>query len=304
MAGNNHTELPDFIKKDYPAEKLSRIGTGGTIEFLSSPRSISELKETLSFCHSTRLPFFMIGGGANILINDGQTRAVFIRLRGTLRFINLEEDPGTITVGAGTPLIKLGRFIAKQGYTGLRYMAVIPGTVGGAVRMNAGINQAEQVSNNFLSTVILDPETGDIQKYTNKEMRFGYRRSVLQKSKKIIISTTFKLPQKNRSKEAALKHITELLKQRSLLQPKNPKTFGSTFKNPENHEHPSGWYLEQAGMKAMRSGGAMVSKEHSNWIVNTGGATSEDVKSLMETGRKRVLDKFGVKLELEVVCLP
>jgi UDP-N-acetylmuramate dehydrogenase len=304
MTASNHNEIPDYIKKDYPAAKLSRIGTGGIVSFLASPRSISELKQTLRFCHNRNLPFCLIGGGANILINDGHIETVFIRFRGTLRFINLEEEPRTVTAGAGTPLIRLGRFIAGKGYSGLRYMGAIPGTTGGAVIMNAGINEKEQISNNFLKASVLDPITGDIYNQTKENMQFGYRKSILQGSKKIIISATFIIPKEKLSKENALKQIKDLLKQRRLKQPKNPRTFGSTFKNPENCEHTAGWYLEQAGMKGMKEGGAMISEEHANWIVNTGNANSKDVKDLIETGRKRVIDKFGIKLEREVVYLP
>ena len=183
-------------------------------------------------------------------------------------------------------------------------MAVIPGTVGGAVRMNAGTTREGEIKDHFLSALVMDGLTGVIREYTKKDMQFEYRGSILSKSSSIIIQTTFVLPAAEETDpEGALNGVRSLLAARRAKQPKNQKNFGSTFKHP-GAEYPAGWYLEKVGMKGMQKGGAMVAHEHANWIVNVDNATSGDVKHLIETGKQRVYEEFGVVLEREVVYLP
>ena len=177
-------------------------------------------------------------------------------------------------------------------------------SVGGAVTMNAGINDNEKIQNNFLSALILDPETLKEEEFPLEEMGFDYRKSAIKASNKIIIESAFFLPEKidRPTKKAgeALKHLIDL---RSSKQPQNNRTFGSTFKNPKSSSHSAGWLLEKSGMKEVKSGGAMVSREHANWIINLGNSTSRDIKNLIEKGQKRVFEEFGISLEREVVFL-
>jgi UDP-N-acetylmuramate dehydrogenase len=156
-----------------------------------------------------------------------------------------------------------------------------------------------------LSALILDSETLEEEEYSLEKMDFGYRKSAIKVSNKIVIKSTFRLPEKKEEqREQAEKTLKQLLKLRLEKQPKNNRTFGSTFKNPEDSSHSAGWLLEKSGMKEVKSGGAMVSREHANWIINTGNATSRDIKKLIATGQKRVLEKFKISLEREVIFLP
>jgi UDP-N-acetylmuramate dehydrogenase len=135
-------------------------------------------------------------------------------------------------------------------------------------------------------------------------MKFEYRSCALSQSRKIILQTTFRLPQHKQKQNGEAKNsIKEILAHRYAKHPKNPKNFGSTFKRPTGGK-PPGWYLEQVGMKGMRRGGAMVAEEHANWILNAGNATSQDVKFLIAEGQKRVFEEFGINLKREVIYLP
>lgn len=296
---------PDCIQKNYPLTAASRMRTGGQALYYAAAETVTQLKAVIDFAHEQGVPFYVLGKGANVVISDDDFRGVVIRLAGDFTAISFDHTGQSVTAGGGALLIKLGNLLGKQGYLGCSYMGVIPGTIGGAVKMNAGTSPEQEIKNDFLSAVLLDPQTGSAAAYTKECMGFGYRRSILSKSRKILLQATFGLPAyKEALAQEALDAIIRLLKQRRSRHPGNPHTFGSTFRNPESHEHSAGWYLEQAGMKGLRIGGAMVALEHANWILNLGNAASGDVKKIIETGQKRVFEKFGITLEREVVYLP
>jgi len=297
--------MPSYkIIPNYSLKELTTIKTGGRTQYFAKVSNIAEIKELIQFARESLLPFLIIGNGSNILFSDEDFCGIVISLNGKLKDIVFDDKNSTVTAGAGAPLMKLGFDIARRGFLGCAYMAVIPGTVGGAVRINAGTLEEGDIKDHFLSALVLNPTTGVICEYDKDSMRFAYRNSVLARSRKIILQATFKLPQQDRlySKEAQ-KIVSELLAVRKAKQPVNQKNFGSTFKRPLPGK-PPGWYLEQAGMKGMRVGGAMVAQEHANWIVNVDNATSSDVKKLIEIGQKRVFEKFGIWLEREVIYLP
>ncbi len=305
MATEKIIHPPEFLKKDYPLVSTNRIKTGGLALYFAAPEDIPQLQKTLGFCQDNHIPFYILGNGSNVLISDDIFHGVVIKLEGNFKSVSLDHYSQTVIAGAGASLMKMGSDLAELGYTGFSYMGVIPGTVGGAVRMNAGIKKGQEIKNSFLTALVLDPDTGIIAEYKKQEMAFAYRESMLKKSKKIILQATFKLPcRKETQKHAALDTLKELLELRRNKHPKNPCTFGSTFKNPKNRMHPAGWYLEKVGMKGMQAGGAIIAEEHANWILNTGNAKTGDVKKLIETGQKRVSEKFGVQLEREVIYLP
>jgi UDP-N-acetylmuramate dehydrogenase len=302
------SKSPAFIipslKKNVPLKDYSTIKIGGTALYFAAPSTLYELKELLCFSFDRNLPFYILGNGSNVLINDDTFNGIVIKLCGTFDEIIFNESAGTVACGAGAPLIKLGNKIAERGYAGCSYMGVIPGTIGGAVRMNAGTLEEGEIKDHFLNAQILDPQTGELETCSLADMQFQYRKCALSQSKKILLQVTFRLPMAREKKQGEAKElINSILAARRKKHPSIPLNFGSTFKRPPGG-NPPGWYLEKVGMKGMRSGNAMVAEEHANWILNLGNATSTDVKFLILEGRKRVMEEFGIPLEREVIYLP
>jgi len=284
---------------------MSRIRIGGRARYFIPVKTGSQLKDVLVLSKEQRLPFYVIGNGSNVLFSDDEFVGTVIRLGGAFKRIFFDFAARQVTAGAGVPLRKLGCTIALQGFAGCSFMGVIPGTVGGAVRMNAGTARTEEIRHHALRVVALDPETLTVYELAGDDLAFGYRQSVFSRSRMIILEATFKLPETRESCPGeALQAVKQLLAHRRSHHPALRRTFGSTFKNPEGQEHGAGWHLEQVGMKGLSIGGAMVTREHANWIVNTGTAASSDVKELIEVGRKRVYEQFGIRLEREVIYLP
>ncbi len=299
------SKTPEFFKPKYPLSSLTRFRTGGTARFFAKVNSLEDLKQTLYFSKQNDLPFYILGNGSNVIINDNDFQGIVITLGNGFDFISFEYNENKITAGAGTSLMKLGAKIAEHGHTGYAYMGVIPGTVGGAVTMNAGINDLEKIQCHFSSALVLNPETLKEKEYSLKKMNFNYRKSAVKNSDKIIIKSSFSLPdKKNVPGNDAKKKLKQLQDLRRKKQPKSSLTLGSTFKNPASSIHSAGWLLEKTGMKKMKAGGAMVSNEHANWIINTDHATSDDIKTLVDTGQNRVFEKFGISLEREIIYLP
>ena len=305
MNKNTFKKIPEFFKTDYPLTPLTRIKTGGRVRYYAQVNTLENLKQTIAFSKENDLPFYVLGNGSNVLINDDEFKGIVIGLGDEFKSFSFDYKENKIFAGAGTSLMQLGSKIAEHGHEGYTYMGVIPGTVGGAITMNAGINDKEKIQNHFLSALIFDPETLEEEEYSLEKMDFGYRKSAVKSSNKIILESTFFLPEKidqpTKKASTALKQLIDLRRHK---QPKNSRTFGSTFKNPKDSNHSAGWLLEKSGMKEVKSGGAMVSREHANWIINLGNATSSDIKNLIETGQKRVFEAFGISLEREVIFLP
>jgi UDP-N-acetylmuramate dehydrogenase len=293
-----------FLKENVPLRDYSTIKIGGTASYYAAPATLSELKEILGFSFDRNLIFYILGNGSNVLISDIDFNGTVIKLCGKFEEITFNQAARTVTCGAGAPLMKLGNKIAERGYTGCAYMGVIPGTVGGAVRMNAGTLEEGEIKDHFLNALVLDPQTGELETYAAGDMQFEYRKCALSQSRKILLQVTFRLPQiKEKHPGEAREIINSILADRRQKHPRISLNFGSTFKRPPGG-NPPGWYLEKVGMKGMRSGGAMVAEEHANWILNMVNATSRDVKSLISEGQKRVFEEFGITLEREVIYLP
>lgn len=292
------------IKENYPLKQLNRIKTGGQALYYSFASCVSDLRETVRFSQENRLPYYILGNGSNVLISDENFHGIVIKLGADLGSISFDKDRDLVTAGAGASLMKLGNELAEKGYLGCSYMAVIPGTVGGAVRVNAGTTKEGEIKDHFLAALVLDPDTGELIEYTKNTMAFAHRGSTFSQSKKIILRSTFQLPQQEKTcRQEAQRMVKELIFSRISKQPKNPRNFGSTFKHPAA-DYTAGWYLEKVGMRGLRIGDAMVAEEHANWILNRGNAKSQDIKKVIETGQRRVFEEFGVKLEREVIYLP
>lgn len=288
----------------YPLSRLTRFRTGGKALLYAEPASADQLQEIILHAREKDFWVYVIGGGTNVLVSDQGVAGLVIRLSGAFKTITFDDMRHTVTAGAGVQLIKLGLAIARRGFAEYAYMGVIPGSVGGAVRMNAGIGDGQEIGKHFVSAAIFDIEKCIIFEVAASEMAFHYRTSMLAKKPAIVLRATFRLSGNcEADSRGALYGIQTLLEERRKRHPKNSRTFGSVFKNPETG-HSAGWYLEQVGMKGMRIGGAMVPYEHANWIVNTGNATTADARRLIEVGQQRVYETFGIQLEREVVYVP
>jgi UDP-N-acetylmuramate dehydrogenase len=265
---------------------------------------IDDFTPAFKFIRDNQLPWYLLGAGTNVVIDDSYFNGVVLVLGGEMKKYTIDSQSGIVSAGAGAPLMPLGFNLLKKGYCDFLYMGLIPGTVGGAVCMNAGTTHEGEVKNQFIKAQIFDPEFLCFKEWHKDDMKFGNRSSRILRSNNIVVNAQFKLNDiSNASIDVSLKKYREAMAKRRKKQPKNPKNFGSTFKNPEGGKT-AGWYLEQVGMKGEKYGGAMMATEHANWIINTGGATSSDIKALIDLGKKRVFESFGIRLEREVIYLP
>jgi UDP-N-acetylenolpyruvoylglucosamine reductase len=287
-----------------PLSRHTRIGTGGPVSLLAFANTVDDVRETVLLCRDRDWPLMVLGKGSNILAPDEGYPGAMLKLGGQLSRIVIDRVAGTVSAGGGTALMHLGLQLSRQGDPGFTYMGVIPGSVGGAVRMNAGIDREQAIEKDFLRAVALDLRMGEIKTLEAGELAFGYRTSCLAAHSLIILEVVFRLPSEKVSGETTLSELRVLLNKRHAAQPSCFRTFGSTFKNPPPPLRSAGWYLEQVGMQGMRLGGAMVSREHANWIINTGGAKTIDILGLICVGRERVFEKFGLDLQEEVIIVP
>lgn len=291
------------IHWDADMAAYSTFRTGGTVEALVETGDTVELAALLRWLGRHRIPWRVIGGGSNILVTSQRHAGVFIRLRGSVGDILREplgveaEDPCRVSVSAGCSLPSLVAWCAKNGLSGLEFMAGIPGSVGGALRMNAGafghaIGEAVQ-------TVHYVSSEGEPMSAAREEIGFSYRQSLLpgEPAVRLLITRGIFVLTPADSKAVTARH-REIVEQRKQKQPKGVGSAGSIFKNPKGDF--AGRLIEQAGLKGLTLGKAMVSPQHANFIVNTGGAVPEDIIGLMREVRQKVLQQSGVLLEPEV----
>lgn len=288
---------------------------GGPAKYFVEVGSEEELLEALNFAKKNNLEFFILGGGSNLLVSDNGFNGLIIWLRVT----GYELRDNFFEVGAGTLLSSMINLAAKNNLTGIKWAAGIPGTVGGAVRGNAGAFGG-CMQDLVESVKVFDTRKMQAVTYNKEDCKFNYRSSIFKENPQLIIlSSIFKLNPGD--KYEIQKKIKEIIKKRSLKYPAE-NSAGSFFKNPivENKELvgeferdqgikckdnklPSGWLIEQVGLQGKKIGGAMVSEKHANFIVNTGGATAEDVIMLSCLVKQQVRDKFRIELKEEVQYL-
>ncbi len=280
------------VKQNEPLANHTTWKIGGPAEILVIPKDIDSLITTLTLTNESGFPVFILGRGSNLLISDTGINGVVVKISDCLD--HLEVDGEEIRVGAGFSLIKLATIISKQGLSGLEFAGGIPGSVGGAVFMNAGAHKSD-ISKILTKARILYPD-GNVKWYTNEEMNFSYRMSRLQKDGGICIEAVFQL--KNGIRDEIVSEIQKNKEYRKKTQPWDYPCCGSVFRNPLP-EH-AGKLIEDAGLKGYTVGGAQVSEMHANFIVNIGGAKASDVLKLIDHIKAVVYDKFQVKLETEV----
>jgi len=277
---------------DEPMCRHTSFRIGGPADLLVIPANLEDLRKTVGFCIDNQVPLFVMGSGTNLLVKDGGIRGVVAKLSGTLDHIRFDGD--LVTAGSGARLAELSRQAMEHGLSGLEFACGIPGSVGGAVVMNAGAYDGE-MKDVVRSVTVLSRDEGLVT-IDAGEMDFGYRRSRPQDTGDIVVEAVMSLIPGDRARIAS--RMEELERRRREKQPLDLPSAGSVFKRPEGHY--AGTLIEKAGLKGMSVGGARVSELHAGFIVNTGGATAKDVLRLIEIVRDEVMRRFGVLLTPEI----
>ncbi len=284
---------PNKIKKDEPMRAHTTFRIGGPADYFATPGTTEEIQRTIGLCKEHAIPFYILGNGSNLLVGDYGFRGVMIKLGQEMEEITFHED-GTVTALTGVMLSKLAAEIAERELTGFEFASGIPGTLGGAISMNAGAYGGE-IKDVIASCTIIDAD-GNLKELTKEEMQFSYRKSIIQEKGYIVVSGTFCF--EKGKKEEILRKMNELNTSRREKQPLSFPSAGSTFKRPEGHF--AGKLIEDTGLRGFSVGDAMVSEKHCGFVINAGNATAAEVKELMAQVDERVFAKFSVHLEPEV----
>jgi UDP-N-acetylmuramate dehydrogenase len=289
---------PAGVKADYPLERLTTIRTGGPADWHARPGSLDELLDLLRWADSEQIEVGVVGSGSNLLISDLGFRGLVLKLDEDLATI--EQQGEHLVCGGGARLPQAAAQAARAGLSGIEFGVNIPGTVGGAVKMNANAYGGDL--SNVLEWVLIATPQGS-EKRVPSDLGFQYRKSNL-KPREVVARASFALEPAEPS--AVKGTLARMRAQRREAQPSGIKTFGSTFKNPEDPRaegRSAGVLLDQAGCRGLQVGGARFSEKHANFVENMGEATTADVVALMADGRRQVRDRFGVTLEPEVQML-
>ncbi|MGB9823562.1 MAG: UDP-N-acetylmuramate dehydrogenase [Candidatus Hydrothermia bacterium] len=273
--------------------KHSYIRIGGETEYFAIPETVEEIFEIAKFARDRELPFYVIGGGSNILFPDEGYKGVIISTE-NLNQIRIQNEFVVAQAGLSLPL--LVNLLQKEGLSGMEELCEIPGTVGGAVAGNAGAF-GKEISEVFVEGNILTFE-GKIIKVKRDDLNFSYRSSILQ-NLGILLDATFRLVPS--SPEKIFSIIKEIKQKRRKTQPVGELTLGSVFRNPPGTS--AGFLIEKAGLKGYTIGGAKFSEKHANFIVNFANAKASDVKALIKEAKKRVSELFGIELNPEIIIL-
>lgn len=286
----------EAVLKDEPLSRHTSFKIGGPAKFWVEPQNVSQIKSLIELCKAEKVTFTVIGNGSNLLVSDDGYDGVVICIARRMREVTVIGE--CIYAEAGAMLSGIAREAYNSSLTGFEFACGIPGTLGGAVVMNAGAYGGEMVQ--VLECVNVLDTDGNILKLSNEELGLGYRTSIIPVKNYVVVAAQLRLA-KTDDKEGINLKMQELLVKRKEKQPLEYPSAGSTFKRPEGYF--AGKLIEDAGLKGYCIGGACVSEKHSGFVVNKGGATAKDVLELIEYVKNTVFEKFGVKLEPEVKCL-
>ena len=304
-----------ILLENEPMCKHTSFKVGGPARYFVKAENADDLKAAFALAREKALPYFILGNGTNLLVADKGFDGVVITLAGEFSEIQ-DLGNGSFKVGAATPLGRFARTTLKQGFAGIHKLAGIPGTLGGAIYMNAGA-YGQEIGTCCTMVTTIDAD-GNLHEHAANECGFGYRHSIFlrhceaegRSNPETILAATFQLPIAEGKSIADLEaELAECMAKRKASQPLNMPNAGSTFKRLEHGstEMPTqiapGYYIEHAGLKGYRIGGAEVSTLHANFIVNAGGATASDIKQLSEYVQKKVAEKFGLELHREIILL-
>ncbi len=295
-------ELKGFLKLNdinylvnEPMKNHTSFKIGGPADIFITPGTKEKIKKSIDFCAISEIPYMIVGNGSNLLISDDGIRGAVIHIGSGLCKISVNND--IITCESGAKLSSLCQFAYEHSLSGLEFAYGIPGSVGGAVYMNAGAYGGE-IKDVILSASYYDEKKGFCECLRN-DMELSYRHSIFSEKNLCITEASFLLHQA--SKDDIKEKMNELMARRKEKQPLNLPSAGSTFKRPPGHYASA--LIEQCGLKGSRIGGACVSEKHSGFVVNDGDATCDDVKRLIEFIKQRVYKETGVMLECEVLMV-
>ena len=274
--------------------KYTSFRAGGKAAALVEVENKEQLKAVLRFADEENIPHLLIGNGSNTLFKDSGYQGLVIKLGDYFNYL-AEESDTRLRIGASMLLSTAAKIALEESLTGMEFASGIPGSIGGAIFMNAGAYGGE-MKDIVASVHAVSPDGRDEKDFTNEEMQFGYRSSILQQNGWIATDVTFNLTTGNKEEIAA--QMKDLNARRNAKQPVNYPSAGSTFKRPEGYF--AGKLIEDAGLKGLIVGGAQVSTLHSGFVINKGGATATDILQLIALVQNTVYDKFGIMLEPEV----
>ena len=283
-------EAKVLVKEPMASHTTFKIG--GPADYFVKPETVEELAAVLKLCKEGNVPYFILGNGSNLLVGDKGFRGVVIQLYKNFDGMTIEGT--TVTAKAGAMLVRVAKESGKAGLTGLEFASGIPGTIGGAMVMNAGAYGGEMKA--VVTSVTVLTKDGEIKKLSGEEMNFRYRGSVVEDEDYIVLEAVMELKEGNLEEIQA--RMAELTVQRKTKQPIEFPSAGSTFKRPEGYF--AGKLIQDAGLRGFQVGGAQVSEKHCGFVINAGGATAADVMSLMQQVSDKVNKEFGVTLEPEV----
>jgi len=282
------------VKIREPMKRHTSFRAGGPADWYAAPETADELAAVCRACRKAGSRFYVIGNGSNLLVSDEGFRGVIIS---TEKFRKLEAAGRNLKAGAGVLLSKAANEALRAGLSGLEFAAGIPGSVGGAVVMNAGAYGSEM--KDVLKSVTVLNSDGNVITLDAKELALGYRTSIIQKKGYVVLEALFSLECGNM--EAIRQKMDKLAEKRKEKQPLEYPSAGSTFKRPQGNF--AGKLIMEAGLAGFRMGGAQVSEKHCGFVINTGNATSADIRGLIRQVQQKVLEHSGVALEMEVKCI-
>lgn len=284
------------IQQDEPMREHTTFRIGGNADYLVNPANSEEAANVVRLLLANKIPFTIIGNGSNILVSDKGIRGVVVCISDGMDYVKITGCK--VVAGAGALLSKVAKEALSNNLSGLEFASGIPGSIGGAMVMNAGAYGSE-MKDVVKSVTMMDIDTGERVILTGEEMEFGYRTSVIKHHPYLVLETEFELTEG--SYDAIKSQMDELNAKRREKQPLEYPSAGSAFKRPEGYF--AAKLIEDSGMKGYRVGGAMVSDKHSGFIVNVDNATAQDVVTVIEDVKAKVSSDSNVMLEPEVIML-
>ena len=290
------SKLNCVVKYDEPLKYHTTFQIGGKCIALIEPKKVEDIIEAIKICRENNLKFFVIGNGSNLLVPDDGYNGVIIKIKS--EFSNIQVEGECLIAHSGAKLSEVYTIAYENSLTGFEFASGIPGTIGGAIFMNAGAYGGE-MKDIVESVEVLDLDNYEVKELKNEELDFSYRKSIIQRKNYIVLTIKLKLKKGNKEEIKAV--YEDLREKRNSKQPLNFGSAGSTFKRPEGHF--ASKLIEDAGLKGYHINDAWVSEKHSGFVVNKGNASYKEVMEIIEYVQKVVFEKFGVKLETEVRIL-
>lgn len=286
-------EIVENVKLNEDMKLHTTFRIGGPADYYVEPNTKEEVRQLLLLCRKEEMPYYIIGNGSNLLVGDKGFRGLIIQIGKNLNKVTFGEN-GHVTAQTGVMLSKLAMEIAEHGYTGFEFAAGIPGTLGGAVTMNAGAYGGE-IKDCIVSAFAVS-QTGEFLTLSKEQLDLSYRNSIIQKEHYVVLEAEFRFEKAD--KKAVLETIADLNQRRRDKQPLNYPSAGSTFKRPEGYF--AGKLIMDAGLRGFRIGGIMISEKHCGFVINVDNGTARETLMLIDAVKKKVLEQFGVVLEPEV----